>query len=195
MTTRKIWPILAVPFLLVGLSACSGDGPTAPDGPSDPGEPPTAEETVLLSVAPEGGSRGVGVDTVITVEFSHSMDRSMSEYADVHEGEVTGPEVAGTWEWLEDDTVLRFTPDGLLEPATDYVVHLGGDMMDADGEHVNMDEHGLQMGGEWATDDMMMGGGMGGGMGNMDPSEHMGGNWDHPSNGSHGMIFTFTTAG
>jgi hypothetical protein len=193
MTTRKIWTILTVPFLLLGLAACSDSGPTSPD---DTNDPPPAEETVLLSVAPEGGSSAVGVDTVITVKFSHPMDPSMSEYADVHEGDITGPEVAGTWEWLEDNTVLRFTPDGLLQPATDYVVHLGAGMMDADGEHVNMEEHGHQMGGEWATDDMMMGGGMGGGMGgNMDPSEHMGGNWDHPSNGSHGMIFTFTTAG
>lgn len=190
MTTPKIWSFLTVPFLLVGLAGCSDSGPTALD---DTNDPPPAEETVLASVAPEGGSSGVGVDTVITVAFSHPMDPSMSGYADVHEGDITGPEVAGTWEWLENDTVLQFTPDGPLQFATDYVVHLGGDMMDADGEHANMEEHGHQMGGEWATDDMMMGGGMGGMDGKMDPSEHMGGNWDHPSNGSHGMIFTFTT--
>jgi hypothetical protein len=69
-------------------------------------------------------------------------------------------------------------------------------MTDVDGEPVEMKEHGPMMGGEWATDDMMMGSGMGGGMGgNTDPSRHMGGNWDHPTNGSHGMIFIVTTAG
>lgn len=95
----------------------------------------------------------------------------------------------------EQTVLASVTPDGPLQPATDYVVHLGGNMMDADGEHVNMEEHGQQMGGGWATDDMMMGGGMSGMDVEMDPSGHMGGNWDHPSNGSHGMIFTFTTAG
>lgn len=192
MTQRKTWLMLAVPFLLFGLGACSSDGPTSPDDSSSL----SSEETVLLSVAPEGGSTAVGMNTAITVEFSHPMNPDMSQYADVHKGEITGAEVAGAWEWFEDDTVLRFTPAQPLEPGTDYVVHLGGGMMDADGEHVNVEQHGQQMGGEWATDDMMTGRGMGGGMGGgMDSSEHMGGSWDHPSNGSHGMVFTFTTAG
>lgn len=199
MEMRDSLAITTIPFLLLGLAACSGGGPTGPEDTGDSGEPPAAGETMLLSVAPEGGSTGVGVDTVITVEFSHPMDPSMSEYADVHEGDITGPEVAGAWTWHENDTVLRFTPDGPLRPATDYVVHLGAGMTDADGEHVDMEEHGHQMGGEWATDEMMTGGGHMGGPGHggtgMDPSGHMGGAWDHPSNGSHGMIFTFTTAG
>lgn len=192
MMIRKIWPMLTVPFLLLGLAGCSDSAPTGPD---DSNDPPAVGETVLLSVAPESGSSDIGVDAVITVEFSHPMDPGMAEYADVHEGDIAGPEVMGTWEWLENDTVLQFTPDGLLDPATDFVVHLGGDMMDADGEHVSMEAHGEQMGGEWASEEMMMGGSMGGMDSGTDPSEHMGGNWNHPSNGSHGMMFTFTTAG
>jgi hypothetical protein len=114
MTRRDVQSVLTVPFLFV-LAACSGDGPTPADDPS----PPSAGETALLSVAPEGGSTGVGVDTVITVEFSHSVDPAMSEYAVVHAGAVAGPEVPGTWKWLDHETVLRFTPDDLLAPATE----------------------------------------------------------------------------
>lgn len=185
---------VAVPILLVGLAACSRDGPTSPE------PPPVGERTVLLDVAPGGGAGGVGVDTVITVVFSHPMDPAMSAYADVHLGDLAGPGVAGSWEWLEDHAVLRFTPDGPLRPATDHVVHLGGGMTDARGDPVDMEEHGVGMGGEWATDERMGGGHMGGGTGGhagggTDPSDHMGGPWDHPSNGSHGMTFTFTTAG
>lgn len=191
MRTRTISTTVAAAVLLAGVTGCSGDALTTPDVSEDAGE------TVLLSVEPEAGSAGVGVDTVITVAFSHPMNPAMSGYADVHEGELAGPEIRGTWEWDENDTVLRFTPSEPLAPATDYVVHLGAGMMDAEGEHVNMEEHGTQMGGEWVTDGMMMtDGDMGTGMsGRMDPSEHMGGSWDHPSNGSHGMAFTFTTAG
>lgn len=206
MTAMRQRNLLAAPLAALVLAACSGGGPTAPDGGGDPVDPPAGDETVLLGVAPEGGSAGVGVDTVITVRFSHPMDPGMSEYADVHEGELTGPEVEGRWEWLEDRTVLRFTPGGPLSPATDYVVHLGAGMSDAEGRHVDMAEHGPDMGGQWATDEMMgVGqggsgpGGMGpGGMGpggGTDPSGHMGDGWDHPENGSHGMVFVFTTAG
>lgn len=206
MTPMRDRILLAAPLAALLLAGCAGGGPTAPDGGDDAPEPPTGDETVLLSVAPEGGSSGVGVDTVITVEFSHPMDPDMSAYADVHEGELAGPEVTGAWEWLEGGTVLRFTPDGPLQPATDYLVHLGAGMTDAEGRRVDMAEHGPGMGGRWATDGMMGGGpgGMGpggtgpGGMGpggGMDPSDHMGAGWDHPDNGSHGMVFVFTTAG
>jgi hypothetical protein len=64
-------------------------------------------------------------------------------------------------------------------------------MLDAGGHVADVGLHGAEMGGEWATD-AMMGGIMGEHMG---PADHMGGAWDHPSNGSHGMVFTFTTGG
>jgi hypothetical protein len=38
-----------------------------------------------------------------------------------------------------------------------------------------------------------MSGGMHGGM-NGGQHDHMGSGWNHPENGSYGMIFTFTTA-
>jgi hypothetical protein len=51
--------------------------------------------------------------------------------------------------------------------------------------------HGDMMGGQWATQSMMTGG-MGMGSGSM--GSHMGTGWQHPDNGSYGMVFTFTTA-
>lgn len=182
----KLGMYLAVPVFVLGLTACSDAGPAAPD--------PASEGTVLRSVVPTGGSVDVGVDTFITVEFSHRMDPAMSGYADVHEGALAGPLVPGIWEWLGNHDVLRFTPSERLESATSYVIHVGGGMVDADGELVDLQLHGDSMGGEWATDGMMGGDAGGSGTGHMASTEHMGDDWDHPFNGSHGMIFTFTTS-
>lgn len=171
-------------LLLLTVAACSGDGPSAPGTPTD-------ADPLLIEVTPAGGTTGIGLDGVVTLEFDHAMDPAMSSYADMHDGDLAGPEVPGTWDWLADHTVLRFTPAGGFEPATTYTIHVGGGMMDADGHVVALEPHGGEMGGEWATDAMMgMGGGTGG---HMDPADHMGAAWDHPSNGSHGMIFTFST--
>jgi len=123
----------------------------------------------------------------------------MEEYAALHEGPVTGPEVAGTWARSTDGMTLTFTPDAPLKPATMYTIHIGGGMMDEDGHTVDLDMHGMDMGGEWATESMMTGG-MGSGMGGMggmggQPGTHMGQGWQDPSNGTYGMVFSFTTAG
>jgi len=113
----------------------------------------------------------------------------MEAYAELHEGSVTGPVVEGAWTLSEDRMVLTFAPTQALKPSTTYVIHLGGGMMDELGNHVNLGQHGLGMGGQWATQTMMTGGmGMGG-------NGHMTGTgWAHPTNGSFGMIFSFTTA-
>jgi hypothetical protein len=47
-------------------------------------------------------------------------------------------------------------------------------------------QRGEQFGGQWVS------GGMMGGMGSMSGSM-MGNGWQHPNNGTYGMIFTFTT--
>ena len=67
-------------------------------------------------------------------------------------------------------------------PDTHYTMHVGGGMTDQAGHGIDIDTHGPDMGGDWATDDMMMGG-----------HPHMGDGWQH-SNGSSGMVFGFTTA-
>ena len=149
--------------------------------------------TALTAVQPEGGTTGVDPNAEVVLEFSHPVNPTMSDYADVHEGDLQGPEVAGSWSWSEDRTVLTFRSEEPFAPATTYVVHVGGGMTDADGDHVNLGEHGSHMGGDWATGSMM-GSGQAGGMMGADGSGHMGEGWEHPSNGSYGMVFRFTTS-
>ena len=167
------------------LAACS-DGATAPE---------VAENvTALLSVEPAAGSVAVSVDATVVVTFDHPIAEGMEEYADLHEGTVAGPIVPGEWTRSADGLTLSFAPEAPLKPSTTYVIHVGGDMMDEDGHLVDLGIHGHDMGGEWATPSMMGGGaGMGMGMGGQTGS-HMGTGWQHPTNGSYGMVFTFTTA-
>lgn len=153
--------------------------------------PQVTEPAALLSVQPVGGALDVSIGAEVVVTFDHDLADGMEAYAALHEGAVTGPEVPGTWSMSEDHTVLTFAPSVPLEPATTYVIHIGGGMMDADGNHVDLEMHGASMGGQWATQSMMTNGmgGMGGQGG-----DHMGAGWQDPSNGTYGMVFSFTTA-
>ena len=177
--------LLGIPVLLAAFAGCSSDNVAGPGDPS--------VETVLLAVAPQGGSVNVDPGSSVTVRFDHQMNPAMSEWADVHEGDVAGPEVDGAWTWSDNFMRLTFTPDHPFAPATTYTIHVGGGMMDANGRNVDLGQHGPGMGGQWATGDMMGGGPMGGGP--MGGGPHMGDGWEHPTNGSFGMVFSFTTAG
>ena len=183
----------------LGLVVALGLGATA-CGDNDTTSPPTTEETALLSVIPQGGATGVDPDGPLTIEFSRAMQAGMEDYADVHEGDVEGPLVEGAWSWNGDLTELTFTPAVPLKSLTQYVIHVGGGMLDEDGNPINYGQHGSGMGGQWMTQQMHQGGqhgyghgqgGMGGGMGG---GTGMGAGWTHPTNGSYGMIFVFTTA-
>lgn len=145
----------------------------------------------LVDVAPAGRSLNVGVGTTVTLTFDHPMNEDMAQYAALMEGTVTGPVVPGAWALSEDEMTLIFTPDAALKAATTYVIHVGGGMMDAEGDTVDLGTYGPGCGGEWATGSMMGGGAgmMGGGDG-----WQMGSGWAD-GNGTYGMIFTFTTAG
>lgn len=182
--TRKLGALALAGALAVTAAACDDDGTAL--------EP----ETALLSVAPAGGETDVALDASVMVRFDHAMHDHAMDYAAVHEGDVAGPMVGGTWTMEEQGTVMRFTPDQPWKAGTDYTIHLGGGMQDAGGHMVDLGGHGTMMGGQWATGTMMTGG-MGGGMGGMTGGqhEHMGEGWQHPVNGSYGMVFTFTTAG
>ena len=146
--------------------------------------PVTAEATTLVSVSPLGGQTGVDPGTVIVMQYDHPMQSGMEMYAALHEGDITGPEVPGMWTWSENHTEMKFTPDQPLIGG-EYAIHLGGGMMGDHGEPVDFETHGPDMGGEWATGDMMDPGGMMGG------HDHMGEGWQH-ANGTYGMVFGFT---
>lgn len=147
--------------------------------------------TSLMSVTPVGGETGVDPNTTIVLEFSHAM--GMEIFAALHEGDgVDGPIVDGTWGWSEDGTRLTFTPDAPLKSLTSYTIHVGGGMTDERGHVVDLEQHTHGMGGQWATETMMQNRMMQGGM--MMGDDMMGPGWEHPTNGTYGMLFTFTTA-
>ncbi len=141
----------------------------------------------VVSVVPSGGAVGVDPSGPIVVTFSHPMRSGMEQYVALHYGDVNGPIVAGTWVWSADWSTLTFTPAQSLQAQTQYTLHLGGGMRATDGGFVDYGPCVGQYGGQWATQEMMGGGGrmMGGGM--------MGTGWRHP-NGTYGMVFSFTTA-
>lgn len=162
----------------LGTAACS-DKLVAPDGAA-----------ALISVQPTGGTVNVDPGATISLTLTHPMQ--MEVFAALHEGDgVDGPLVDGTWTWSTDRTQLTFTPDTPLQAQSEYTIHIGGGMRDADGDVVDLEEHRHDMGGEWATrqmvEDRMMGGRMMGG------DDMMGPGWQH-ANGTFGMLFTFTTA-
>ncbi|MDT8369856.1 MAG: Ig-like domain-containing protein [Longimicrobiales bacterium] len=174
--------LLAIP-LLFAAGGCDGESsPVAAD----------FETAALLSVAPQGGATGVTPGTDVVLDFDHPLRAGMEAYVDLHEGDVTGPEVPGAWSLSADGLRLSFTPDQPLKPLTDYTVHIGGGMMSRNGQPVDFERHGFGMGGDWATSGMMSGGMGGGGMGGQQ-GYHMGEGWQHPTNGTYGMVFTFTT--
>lgn len=171
----KRLPLLTLLATPLALGACGGD-PTAP-----------ALTTRVVAVVPSGGATGVDPAAPVVVTFSHPMRSGMEQYAALHEGDVVGPIVPGTWTWSDDRTTLTFTPTQPLKSQTQYTLHLGGGMRATDGGFVDYGPCVSQYGGQWATQDMMGGGMMGSGGGNM-----MGSGWRDP-NGTYGMVFTFTT--
>jgi hypothetical protein len=164
-------------FMFVGVTACSDDDLT---------NPPAGDTTALVAVIPQGGSTDVDPAATFVMEFDDSMQDGMEMYASMHTGDVMGPEVDGIWTWSENHTHLEFNPTQDLMPGTEYTMHMGGGMMDAAGHVLDLETHGPGMGGEWATDGVMNPGGGGG-------HPHTGEGWQH-SNGSSGMLFSFSTA-
>lgn len=144
-------------------------------------------DTTVLSVVPAGGATNVDPNGPIVVEFSQVMRMGTDQYAALHEGDVTGPVIPGTWAWSDGYSRLTFTPAAPLKPATQYTIHLGGGMLDANGSMLNYDHCTSQHGGQWATQSMMGGSMMGGTTG------MMGTGWRH-ANGTYGMVFPFATA-
>lgn len=185
MTKGGGQPRAVLALVAVALAAAGCDASLTGVGP----------EAALLSVVPEGGAENVDPNEPVVVSFDHAMSPAMTEYAALHEGDINGPEVAGTWSLSADSTALIFEHPEPLAAGTLHTIHLGGNMMDAKGHHVDLETHGTHMGGEWADGHMMGGtGGMHGGGHGGSGHPHMGDGWQHPENGSYGMIFTFTTA-
>lgn len=177
----------AVTVLSAGLGgalACSNaTGPTTATRPVP---------ATLVSVSPKGGATSVDPTSPIVVTFSHGMSGGIEMFVSLHEGDVTGPTVTCTAMWSTDRSTLTLMPSAPLNAGTQYAIHVGGGMKDANGNVIDMTQYGSTMGGQWATASMMNGGGMMGGGGPMRGME-MGAGWSG-TNGMYGMVFSFTTS-
>lgn len=165
---------------LVSVAACSGST-TAPTGPST-----SKVSAQVLSVSPAGGATDVAANTSVVVTFSRPMRAAAGSLMTLHAGTLTGATVAGHGMWSSDSTQFTFSPDSMMAAHSTYVLHMGGGMMDATGDTVDLSRC-AQFGGQTATSQMMSGGMMGGG-------SEMGSGWQTPgAANAYGMVFSFTT--
>ncbi len=179
-------------LLVIGVAtlvgACSGSS-NAGD-PAAPGEP-----TLLLSVVPAVGAVDVGLTPDVEVRFNRPIPTNVRHYVALHDGDCPGPVVGGMWSRTGDQMALGFMPFESLMPGTVYTIHVGGGMADGSGMPFDLAVHGVGMGGQWATEAMVLGpDGMGMGMDMMGQTiTHTGLGWSH-GDGTYGMVFQFTTA-
>lgn len=183
MRSFRVLAVSGIGVLAIGATSCAKDA-TAPS--------PVMPQASLTAISPQGGSANVGTASTIAIRFDHAMPAPMQGYATLHQGDVTGPLVPCSAAWSADSLILTMTPTNPLQPSTSYTIHLGGAMMDARGDTVDLGRHGPGMGGQSASGSMMMGSGMMGGGGPM-AGQEMGPGWTG-GNGMYGMVFTFTTS-
>jgi hypothetical protein len=139
----------------------------------------------LEAVTPVPGAVNVSTGTHVALVFGQPMMAGMEQYLDLHQGGVTGPVMPMSCVWSQDMATLTCTPGAPLAGGTQYTIHVGAGMTDAEGHRCGMGDW-TAMGGQWATSGMM------GGMHDGQPMGMMGSGWmqgDH-----YGMLFTFTTS-
>jgi hypothetical protein len=143
--------------------------------------------TTLTAVSPAGSATDVNDASSVVLTFSAPMGQGMESYMDVHVGTTADSTMPMSCTWSADRTTLTCTHTTPFAHGGTYTIHVGDGMMDADGQPVGMGNMMSQMGGQWLTSGMM------GGMHAGQPMGMMGQGWKG-SNGSYGMIFTFTAA-
>ena len=163
-------------FVLAGalVTACSREvmGPTS-------GAPISA--TVTLSPMP--GATDVSRGAPIEVHFGNAMDStSCASRFTLHRGDTSGVAVPGRMTWDRDHQHMRFMPDSMMAPGTQYYVHMRDSMMTRESM---MSGSTIHMGGM---------GGVEGGEHRMSGSPMM---FDQPPAGARrardGMRWSFTT--
>jgi hypothetical protein len=130
---------------------------------------------------------GVPVGTSLEFHWGTAMGAGMEQFVDLHRGDLSGSVVPMSCVWSGGQTTLVCTPSSPLQPGTQYRVHVGGGMVDVNGQLIDMNMYGPGFGGQWIQGGMMGAGHAGTAWG------MVGGGW-RQSNGAYGMAFTFTTA-
>lgn len=172
---RHVTILLAAASLAAVSAAC--DDANAPEN-----------QTFLEEVSPAAGTLDADPEGSIVVRFSQGMASGMDQYVDLHQGGVDGPAVPMSCGLSDDRSTLTCTPGQPLQPGTAYTIHVGAGMMDDGGRPVEVEDHGMGMGGQPVTGEMM---------GNMHSGQStglMGQGWKHPGDGHLGMAFGFETA-
>jgi hypothetical protein len=172
---------------LLALGACS----TGNSSPTSAAGALAADAPAVLSVLPAAAATGVDPAKPVIVTFNIAMLPGMEMLVVVHEGSVTGPQVTGISVWSADRRVLTFTPTATLKAKTTYVVHFAPSLQGTNGKAIDLSQC-TKLGGQYVTGGMM--GSAAGGMmnGSWGPGM-MGAGWK-ASDGTYGMLFTFTTA-
>ena len=168
---------------LLTLGACSSA--------TNPGDTLGADAPVALSVLPAAATTSVDPAKPITITFSMSMMSGMEMLVVVHEGSVTGPQVPVSSSWSTDRRVLTIAPSTMLKAMTTYAVHLSPSLQGTNGRMIDVTQ--CTAIGCVHVSGGMMGSGTGGMMNGSWGAGMMGAGWQ-ASDGTFGMLFTFTTA-
>jgi hypothetical protein len=166
----------------LAISACV----KSPSAPTDP----NAIRPAVLSIVPASATTGVDPAKPVTITFNYPMMTGMEMLVVLHEGTVTGPQVAGTSSWSGDRTVLTFTPSTALKAKTNYILHFSPSLKGANGQTIDLAAC-TTIGGQYVSGGMM--GSTAGGMMNGQWGPGMMGTGWQASDGTFGMFFTFTT--
>ncbi len=168
-------------FRPISLAAMTGIVALTLSACSDSTGPATA---TLVTVSPTPAATAVATSTTIRLTFGQPMMAGMEQYMDLHQGGIGGPAVPMSCGWSPDFTTLTCTPANPLAAGTQFTIHVGAGMTDAQNHMMDMNDW-TTMGGQWATSGMM------GGTHAGQPVGMMGAGWKHGS--YYGMLFTFTT--
>jgi len=156
------------------------------ESPSDP----SVFRPTVLRIVPANATIGVDPTKPVTITFNYPMMTGMEMLVVLHEGTVTGPQVAGTSAWSGDRTVLTFTPSTTLKGNTKYILHFSPSLQGANGQMIDLAAC-TTIGGQYVSGGMMGSAGSGMMGGQWGPGM-MGTGWQ-ASDGTFGMFFTFTT--
>jgi hypothetical protein len=150
MTIQVMRAGALVAFLAVIMACGNGTGPSS--------LPPLAAATTeLLSVMPAGGSTMVSTTTNLAMTFDHPMMVGAEQYLDLHRGDASGPLEPIGCTWSSDRLTVTCQPAQPLQHNSQYTLHAGGGMMDANDHPVDIGPHGTRMGGQWLMPGMMVG--------------------------------------
>jgi uncharacterized protein YfaS (alpha-2-macroglobulin family) len=104
----------------------------------------------ILSWEPYDGASGVDLDASINLVFNQAMNPASVE-ANFNLVNSRGEQVRGTWEWSDDFRETIFTPDQLLDRATNYAAILPGETFSVGKTPLRLDTAwGFQTAGDFA---------------------------------------------